>query len=288
MRLLALSLLVLAVPSAAWAQVEPYNPYGPTIKDSIAVLPDGRLNWPSFYKSADTEAKFRSLFAQGICTGTRKVTTTMLMENKVDVNYLPEVSVSGMALKVQPGVVMMVDSQGIAVAVVTHPANVTKVQVEGTMPAAGISVGMLVRLQASVDETGKGNEPINMLEIVSGNPEATISPVEAGKLQTIVAPISRAKGKILQLKLPSGKLRRLTFELADHPTINVNANAIGVILPGAELKAKGHVYEGQGSLAQRTLFASEIDVAERYIDKAVAEKLLAEGKAALEKADKQP
>jgi hypothetical protein len=131
---------------------------------------------------------------------------------------------------------------------------------------------MIVRLQARVDETGKGTEPIDELEIVDGNPNVTPQAVEGGKLQSIVGVVIRAKRNTLQLKIGSGKLRRLTFELAEQPTISVDANSLGVILAGAEVKAKGRVYEGEGSLARRTVFASEIEVTEIYRNAKAAEK----------------
>jgi len=267
-------LAMFAIPVVGRAQSEPYNPYAPAVEDRMpAVAPDGKLNWPAFFKSVETEAKFQSLFAQGICTGTRKVTTVMLQENKVNVNRLPETAVIGMTLKVQPGIVMMVDVFGKSSALVTHPANVTKVHVTGTMPAAGIAPGMIVRMLASVDESGKGTEPIDSLEVVNGNPDVTAIAVEPGKLQTIVGVVTRAKRNTFQLKMASGKPRRLTFQLGESPTVNVDANSLAVILPGSEVKAKGHVYEGEGSLAGKTIFASEIEVTERFqVQKPASEK----------------
>jgi hypothetical protein len=230
-----------------------------------AVSPDGKLNWPAFFKSVGTEAKFQSLFAQGICTGTRKVTTTMLQENKVVVNSLPEVSFTALAVKVQPGIVMAVNAQGESCALVTHPAQVSRINVSGTMPPAGIAPGMIIRLQGKVDASGKGTEPVDALEIVDGNPDVTAIAVTPEKLQTIVGMVTRAKRNIFQLKMSSGKVRRLTFELAEKPIIAVDAKSLSAVLPGSEVKVKGHVYEGEGSLAKKTIFASDLEVTEKFV-----------------------
>lgn len=257
-------LLVLALwPAAALAQVEPYNPYAPSMDERLPpVAANGKLNWPTFFKSARTEAKYRALFLSGSCVGTKQTTNAMLRENKVDVNELPETTVSGIVQKVQPGIVLLRDSAGQTCALVLHPANVTKVHVAGTLPATSLRPGLVVRLLARIDATGRGTEPLESLEIIGDEANLSAPPVETNHLQTIVGVVTRAKPNYLQLQVSAGKLHRLSFVLAEAATVSVDADSLKTIAVGAAVQAKGHVYSGFGSLNAKTYFISEMEVQE--------------------------
>src|SRR5262245_34751619 len=86
-----------------------YNPYAKTDESWATAKSDGTIAWPPFFKSTAYEARFQSYFAMGSCCGTNPVINNSLKNNKVDVNELPETSVSGMAIKVEPGVVTITD-----------------------------------------------------------------------------------------------------------------------------------------------------------------------------------
>jgi hypothetical protein len=254
-------LLLFLLPALAAAQSAPYNPYAP-VREEPPIRADGKLNWPSFFRSAYMESKYQRLFAAGSCTGTRKVITEALRQNKVNVNLLPEVSTAGRVLRVQPGLVMMLDDAQHPVTLVTHPANVTKVHVAGTLAPTALRAGMLVRLRATIDEEGKGTEPVAELEVVNANPDISLEAVEPDKLQTIVGTIARVKHNQLRLNVATGKMHRLSIELAEDATIQVDSNSLALIQAGGEVTAKGLVYEEAGSPPRKTIFASEIEVAD--------------------------
>ena len=81
--LVALGFCLLLVSSAN-AQRPAYNPYAKqTEEDFAAVRPDGKLNWPAFFKSKAMEDRFKVYFAQGSCTGTNMRIVNALEANKV-------------------------------------------------------------------------------------------------------------------------------------------------------------------------------------------------------------
>lgn len=260
-----LSILVLAAMPQLLLAAEPYDPYAPSMDAMLPpVAADGKLNWPAFFKSAATERRFQSYFATGSCTGTNKNIVNMLQDNKVVVNSLPEASLQGLAVKTVGGVLLMVDSHGEPCALVSHPAKVTKVRVEGTISPAAIRPGMVVQFLARVDGSGRGKDPIDEISVVNGNPSIKPVEVQGNKLQIIVGTVTRVTKNIVQLQVASGHIRRLTFPLAEKLVVNVDANSLDVVLPGSEVTVTGHIYEGPGSMAKKTVFASEIAVAETF------------------------
>ncbi|MBC7852914.1 MAG: hypothetical protein IAF94_05720, partial [Pirellulaceae bacterium] len=122
--ILALGLIAIFTTTTL-AQRKPYDPYAKqTEEDLVAVRPDGKLNWPAFFKSKAMEDRFKVYFAQGSCTGTNMRIVNALEANKVVVNDLPEENFLGLAAKVQGGTVAMASEKGAPMMVVTHPAGV--------------------------------------------------------------------------------------------------------------------------------------------------------------------
>jgi hypothetical protein len=202
------------------------------------------------------------LFRAGRCVGSKKSINVLVRVDKVEVCLRGEAAVTGMVRTVRPGLLLIQDSTGKPCALMLHPANVTKVHVAGTLLTAHIRTGMVVRMLASVDSGGHGTDPLESLEIVTGNANVSATPVEANHLQTIVGVVTRAKPNYLQIRVEAGKLHRLSFQLAETAVVNVDSTSLAAIVAGAEVKAKGHVYQGFGALTDKTYFVSEVEVLE--------------------------
>lgn len=246
-----------------FAQFEPYNPYAPEMEDPSPVRPDGKLNWPKFFKSQKLEARFQTYFAMGSCVGTKRSINEMLKNNKVDINELAERSVSGHSLSVRGGNVTLVDASGHGFLVFTHPAGVTRVRVSGKMPPAGLRPGMTVRFASSVDQRGQGKDVLNALEVITPTKDITPKPVETGRYQTIIGTLTRVDGQKIRVKAAVGKRRYLNFALSDHPTVHVNGGSLDLISAGDEITVKGHVLAGQLGKNSEIVFADDIEVLKR-------------------------
>jgi hypothetical protein len=264
-RLVTCLVVLLLLSGSAHAQTRPYNPYAPAEEFASPVTPDGKLNWPPFFKSATMEAKYHSYFEMGSCVGTKAAVTEKLRLNKVDVNELAETSITGVAMGVQSGIVKIRDASGSPIAIVMHPSGVSKVSITGTMPLNQLRVGMMLRLLSSVDEHGVGLKPLSEVEVVTLSADILEKPVEASHVQTIVGKISRLYGTgRLRLQVDPGKLHRLALAVKQDSVVDVNAHSIQLIAPGDFVQSTGHIYIGEGSLGAQTLFASEITVAKSY------------------------
>ncbi|HTN77161.1 MAG TPA: hypothetical protein VL096_18000 [Pirellulaceae bacterium] len=252
--------LTLWFTTAAAAQVAPYNPYAEPADDPSPVTADGKPNWPSFYKSAATQAKFQAYFEMGSCVGTRKSINNMLADNKVNINKLPEADVAGLASRNEKGTILLQEKSGQNAMVVAHPAGVSKISITGPLPITALQVGMTVRFLGKIDTKAQGTEPLAAMEVVS--PSADLKPQEliAGQLSTVIGTITKLHGQHMQVKLATGKLHRATFTVTPETTVTVNASDLALIFPGDEVTAKGHLYAGQGTAAKKTVFADEIVV----------------------------
>lgn len=258
MRRLALaSLFSLALSSTLWAQLDNYNPYAPVVEEP-PIAEDGSLNWPPFFKSASMEARFQGYFQTGSCVGTKKSIVDMLQANKVDINGLPQVSVSGTAVKVLPGMVSVIDETGKTVMIVAHPKGVSRINVSGAISPAVIRAGVALRFTGKVDAHGRGAAPLESVEIVTLNDQIRPLAVEADRVQTIVGRVAKRHGNLLQVKVEAGKLKSLTIMLSPEAKAIVNGSALDVLSLGDNVTAKGHVYSGQGSAADRTIFADDL------------------------------
>lgn len=253
---------VFAIP--AFAQVAPYNPYAQDVQDFIPITPDGKINWPTFYKSIGMKNKFQYLFDIGACRGTGKGIVEGLEANKVDINKLDEKTIVGKAMRVQNGSVIIVDASNQVAMAVTHPAGVSNVSVQGKMAVTDLRPGLIVRFEGRVDELGRSTEPADSLEVFT--PAADFQPdgVESGRVQTIVGQVVSLRSGILKLQTNVGKLRRLTISVAEDCVVNVNTCELSLIAPGDDVTVTGHVYGGDGINTEMSIFANKVEVAKVY------------------------
>jgi hypothetical protein len=240
---------------------EPYNPYAPVEALAPPVAADGKLNWPTFYKSAATRQRFQSYFAIGACAGTNKEINARLLNNRVDIDKLGEKTVSGRVVRRLAGIVTIVDPTGSKIDLVTHPAGVSKVSVSGTMPVDRLRAGMTVRFVGQVDDRGIGSAPLQSLTVVDPTADFRWPAVEVGRESGLAARVVRLTGDHLQVLVPTGKLRRLTFEVGDATQVTVASESLSLAAAGDNVEAKGHVYSGPGAPSGNPIvFASEITV----------------------------
>jgi hypothetical protein len=253
-------MLCLCAACCAFGQAAPYNPYAPQEEDAApAVSADGKLNWPKFFKSAQLEARFQSYFAMGSCVGTKKSINDRLSANKVDVNSLPESKDGGVAVGVPTGAVTIAHPDGSKVAVVLHPAGVTKVTVTGPMYVGALRPGMTIRVLGKVDSRGVQKDVVDSIEVVTPTKELRVPDVSPDKLQTIVGTVVRLHDGHLSVKVPTGKLRRLNFTVDENTKVDVQGSDISLVGAGDHVDAFGHVYSGDSGNGV-TMFASEVTV----------------------------
>jgi len=237
-----------------------YNPYAPSQDDPLPVSKDGKLNWPAFFKSQALEDRFQAYFAMGSCVGTKQEINNMLRDNKVNVNFLPEQSVRGLATGCNAGAATIADARGAGTLLMTHPAGVTKISVSGEMSPRELKPEMVVQFLGRVDHRGAGTDPIDAIEVITPGPNFKWLPVEAGRVQTITAMITKVQGPKLQVRVDAGKMHRLTFNVADKATVKVDGSSLSLVSPGDEISAAGRFYTGAGASGLQVVFASEITV----------------------------
>ena len=259
LRILGCFLLFFCCASSLHAQQAAYDPYAkePVILNPVA--PDGTLIWPSFYKSANTKAKFDGLFACGTCRGTNPRINGIISSNKLSVNELSEGTVLGYCVAVAPGTCTIRDITGQITTLVTHPMHATKISVVGPMNAHGLSEGLTVRFEAKVNEKNMGIDPLEALDVFTPNADTKIPPVQLNRLHTMIGTISRWEEKRQRVTISTDKTHRYVFTLAKHAKINVEASTMNLIFPGDEVSAKGKLYLGVGTGTQSTIFASHIE-----------------------------
>lgn len=277
----SVAVLIVSCAASAFAQRPAYNPYAKQTEEDLApVRPDGKLNWPAFFKSAEVENRFQAYFAQGTCTGSNKRIVNRLVANKVVVNELPEESFLGLAAKVNGGTLTMLSDKGLPMTVVTHPAGVSQVNISGKMNPADLRPGMMVKFSGRVNEHGKGIKPIAGLEVFTPDPKFKWKAVITDRQQNLAATVVKASGSMLQVEVPAGRVRKLTFQVKEKPEIIVTGSTLELISAGDEVFTKGRTYaSGEGAGGMPVVFASEV-----IVKKAFARDRAAEAKAEEEKA----
>ncbi|MFN0020159.1 MAG: hypothetical protein ACKVP0_18010 [Pirellulaceae bacterium] len=278
--IMALGLIVL-LTAPAIAQRVPYDPYAKQKEEDLAPLrPDGTLNWPAFFKSKAMEVRFQGYFAQGTCTGSNKRIVNYLEANKVDVNALPEESLLGLAAKSEGGMLAMASQDGVPMTVVTHPAGVSKVNISGKMNPADLRPGMLVKFSGRVNDHGKGMKPIENLEVFTPDAKFKWKEIISDRQQNIAATVVKATGSMLQVQVPTGRIRKLTFQVKENPEIIVTGSTLDLVSAGDEVSTKGRIYlSGQGAGGNPVVFASEVIVKKAFGRDRAAEEKEAEAKA---------
>ena len=255
-RYLAALGLCFVLVASAHAQRPAYNPYAKqTEEDLAAVRPDGKLNWPAFFKSKAMEDRFKVYFAQGSCTGTNMRIVNALEANKVVVNDLPEESFLGLAGKVSAGTVAMASEKGVPMMVVTHPAGVSKVSISGKMNPADLRPGMMVKFSGRVDNHGKGVKPIDSLEIFTPDAKFKWKAIITDRQQNIAATVlnNQPKGPNGRPILPNGVTAfilpdRVRLPTTDSWNLTLQRQTVGgIAVEAAYVGTKGtHVFAGFG------------------------------------------
>lgn len=257
--LVALAAENLIFGATAFAQVGGYNPYA-VPHDEPPVSQDGKLNWSTFYKSAQIQANYERLYELGACGNTNKRITIPVEQNKLDINTLPEGTVQGEIVKVGKGLVAIVDKEKRGATVVLHPAGVTRVGITGPIAATALKKGMNVRFEGSVDQHGHGSESLVKLDVISLPANYKPTKIKLNSMETIVGQVIDVRESILHVRVRSGTLSRLTLTLQGNAVANIDASDIELAAPGDTIEVKGHLWDGSGSKIGPAVFASDITI----------------------------
>lgn len=265
-RLIAAAVVALVLPQVGQAQVAAYNPYADSQEMLPPVAPDGTLRWGTFYKSAATQKAYERLWNLGACRGTNKAITVPVEMNKLSIDSLPEEEFRGTIVGVNGTLAggMVVFTTGglehVTRVAVLHPAGVSKLAVSGTAPASILRPGMTVRLHATIDRKGRGDEPISAFEIVTLPADSKPTAVRPGQVDTIVGQVVQVRNNLLLLRVEAGTIRRLSLPLAANAVATIEAGQLELVEPGDTVELKGRLWTGAGSLDAGTIFTSKIVV----------------------------
>ena len=247
----------------------PYNPYADNEALSAPVAPDGTIRWGTFYKSATMQKTYERLWELGACRNTKKAITIPVQENKLIIDRLPQADFSGVvhsaAGPLAGGMVSFIDrgadpTHATPLVAQLHPAGVSQVRVVGRVPAHVVGTGMTVRIRATVDERGRIHEPVRAIDIVTPPADFVPDEVRPGHLDEIVGTVQQRRHDIVTLRLPTGKIRRLTLTLADDAEATVDAARLDLVAPGDIIEARGRLWSGDGAMGAGTVFASHVTV----------------------------
>lgn len=255
--------LVTFLATSAQAQLRPYDPYAPQVEEP-PISSDGKINWPSFYKSAATEQRYRNLWNTGSCGGTRKDLMAYFMANKLDVNKLGEATIQGQATQGDQAGVIILNGERKVHNIVIHPAGVSKVSVSGAMRIVDLRPGMFVRCVAKVDATGRGQETMESLDVFTPTSPESIPAVTPNEERTVAGKVLMLKGERLVLQVDAGKLHRVQLPVGEKTQVHVSGTSLALVSPGDEVEAKGRILAPVGN-NPTTIFASEVTVVKKSI-----------------------
>ena len=268
-RIPTLTAVLLVAGGAPATHGEPYNPYAVSEESLAPVAPDGTIQWGTFFKSAQLQRSYERLWNLGACRGTNKAITVPVESNKLVIDRLPEAEyrgvVQGASGTVAGGVVAFAENGATAALdallfAQLHPAGVSKVSVIGEAPAAILRPGMVVRLRAVVDDRGRCDQPVKAFEIVT--PPSGFKPdeVRPGRVERVVGTVTTVRGKTMQVRVDAGKVRRLTFTVAEDAVATLEAASLDHVGPGDTVTVTGRLWSGAGCAGAGTIFASAITI----------------------------
>lgn len=248
-----------------------YNPYAAAPEIPPPVAADGTIQWGTFFKSAQLQHSYERLWNLGACRGTNKAITEPVENNKLLIDRLPEADFAGVVQAANgtlAGGVVAFTEKGAAGHVPAyfaqlHPAGVSHLTVTGTVARGDLRPGMVLRIRAAVDERGRGAEPLRAVTIVTPPADFTADAVRPGKADTIVATIVSMRTPTLVVRVDAGKIRRLTFTLADDAVATVDGPRLDLVAAGDTIEVKGRLWSGAGSAGAGTIFASHVTVTKR-------------------------
>lgn len=259
--------------SASHALAEPYNPYSNTPLNFAPLKADGTIHWGTFHKSADLQRLYERLWATGACRGTRKAIIDVVVNNRMQVDELPERDfkgvVQGVSGSLAGGVLAFSTGDGgsqnhdkIFIAHL-HPAGVSRVAVAGRISVDDLKPGMMVRFRPVVDERGRGTTPVKAITVVTPGKGYKPEGIEPGRPDTVVGTIVSVKPPAVVIQLHAGSVRRLVCRMADDVEATVEAARIDLVAPGDEVTITGRLWTGEGAAAAGTVFASDVTVTKR-------------------------
>jgi hypothetical protein len=263
------AVLFVCVARESWAQR--YNPYADAQEIVAPVAPDGTIQWGTFFKSAQLQRSYERLWNLGACRGTNRAITEPVENNKLLIDRLPEADYAGLVQAAHGtragGVVAFTDKAAgggdDAFFAQLHPAGVSHLIVTGTVTAGDLRPGMAVRMRAAVDERGRAAEPLRAVTIITPPAEFAAEAVRTGKPESIVATVLSSRAGTLVVRVDAGRVRRLTFSLADDAVVTVDAARLDLVAPGDAIEVKGRLWSGAGSAGAGTIFASHVTVTKR-------------------------
>ncbi len=266
-RFVALVILGLATVSAPLA-AQAYNPYATPEEAPPPVAADGTIQWGVFYKSPKIQESYQRLWDLGACRNTNRAITVPVERNKLIIDRLPEDDYEGSVVGATGALAggMIAFQQAPAADTATplvvqlHPAGVTQLRVVGRVPGSILRAGHVIRLVTEVDQKGRGTEPLTAFEVVTPPADFKPDPVRPGTRGEIVAAVKSIAGNVVILTVPSGKVRRLTFELASDSIATLDAAQLDLVAPGDSISLRGRMWTGEGALGGGTVFASEVIV----------------------------
>jgi hypothetical protein len=266
--LLILSLVTVAAGPVR-GQFIPYDPYADSQEAPAPLAADGTVQWGVFYKSAETQQAYLRLWNLGACRGTNRRITEPVNRNKLIVDRLPEADYEGTVVAASgtlAGGLIAFQERGAAagsepIVVQLHPAGVSRLRITGRSPAAVLRRGHVVRVVAEVDSQGQAQTPLTTFDLVTPPADFRPEAVEAGRRMTIVGVARQIRDDVLILEVPAGRIRRLTFRLADDAVATIDAAQLDLVAAGDAVSLTGRLWAGEGSMAGGTIFASEVQVA---------------------------
>lgn len=267
-RILLILTAALAAAGPARGQFVPYDPYADSQEAPAPLAADGTVQWGVFYKSAETQAAYLRLWNLGACRGSNRRITEPVNRNKLLIDRLPEADYEGTVVAASgtlAGGLIAFREHGAGdgsepFVIQLHPAGVSRLQVTGRTPAAVLRRGHVVRVVAEVDERGQAATPLAAFDIVTPPADFRPDPVEAGRRMTMVGTVQRIGNDVLTLQVSAGRIRRLSFSLAEDAVATLDAAQLDLVAPGDAVSLTGRLWAGDGSTGAGTIFASKVSV----------------------------
>ena len=261
--------LVISVAGQTWAQR--YNPYDHAPASLPPVAADGTIQWGTFFKSAQLQRSYEYMWNMGHCRGTKKAITEAVENNRLLIDRLPEGDHAGVVQAASGGraggVVAFSDMAAgggtVPFFAQLHPAGVSHLKVTGAVTSAALQPGMAVWMRAAVDERGRAAEPLRALTIVTPAADFTPQAVQPGRSEPIIATVVSFKSRVLIVRVDAGRVRRLTFTVAEDAVVTVDAARLDLVAAGDAIEVKGRLWSGEGSAGSGTIFASHVNVTKR-------------------------
>jgi hypothetical protein len=241
--------------------------YGGVEPPPPPIAEDGSIQWGTFYKSAAMQQAYERLWKLGACRGTNKRITVPVESNKMPIDTLPkdefQGTVQAVSGTVAGGLIAFAvkrddQPQGRVFVAQLHPAGVSGLSVTGPASAASIMPGMVVRMQALVDSSGRGLDQVETVEIVTPAEGSEPGSVVPDTRSEIVGRVVAVRPGMLVLQPAAGPLRRVFLGLSPNVVVRFDAAQVEYASPGDGVRITGRLWTGEGSMADGIVFADEV------------------------------